>query len=133
MSEKRSVRGILIKAGLLAGVVVLFFVITAIHKETVKKNQIQAEIDKMRDEAERTARSNSTLQEKIAFLSSKDYMETEARDKLNLKSPDEKVVIVKKNVAKETSPAEEPAKGIVPENKTAAANHVKWWDYFFKY
>ena len=133
MKEKRSVHGILIKIGLLAGVAVLFFVIAAIHKETVKKNQIQAEIDKMKAEAEKTAKDNSTLQERINFLSSKDYMETEARDKLNLKSPDEKVVIVKKNVIRETAPQEEPAKVVIPENRVAVANHVKWWDYFFKY
>jgi cell division protein FtsB len=133
MSEERGIHRIFIKIGLVVGVVILFFVVSAIHKETVKKNQIQAEIDKLRIEAEKTARENSMLHDKIEFLSSREYMETEARDKLNLKSPDEKVVIVKKNVAKETIAPAEPTREIREENKISIANHVKWWDYFFKY
>lgn len=132
MDKQKSIHGIFIKIGLLAGVVILFFVISAVHKETVKKNQIQAEIDSLKIEAEKTSKENSALQEKINFLSSREYMETEARDKLNLKSPDEKVVIIKKDIAKEPV-AEEPAKEIVQENKVVIANHMKWWNYFFKY
>lgn len=133
MHERKGIHNIFIKIGLVLGVVVLFFVVSAIHKETVKKNQIQAEIEKLKNEAEKTAKENSTLREKIDFLSSREYMETEARDKLNLKSPDEKVVIVKKNVVKEMPVSQELDLEIREDGKLAAENYMKWWDYFFKY
>ncbi|MFA5993544.1 MAG: septum formation initiator family protein [Parcubacteria group bacterium] len=132
MKEHKNIYGIFIKVGLLMGVVVLFFVVVAIYKEIVKKNQIQVEIDNLKAEAEKTTRENSILKEKIDFLSSREYMETEARDKLNLKSPEEKVVIVKKNVVKD-SVAEVPKQAILTESKMVIANHLKWWNYFFKY
>jgi cell division protein FtsB len=132
MKEHKNIYGIFIKIGLLMGVVVLFFVVVAIYKEIVKKNQIQVEIDNLKAEAEKTTRENSILKEKIDFLSSREYMETEARDKLNLKSPEEKVVIVKKNVVKD-SVAEVPKQAILTESKMVIANHLKWWNYFFKY
>ncbi len=132
MNKQSSIYGIFIKIGLLAGVVILFLVAVAIYKETMKKNQIQTEINNLKAEAEKTTRENSMLKEKIDFLASKEYMETEARDKLNLKSPDEQVVIVKKNVVKEAV-VETPTPVTVAENKVAIANHIKWWNYFFKY
>ncbi|EKE10845.1 MAG: hypothetical protein ACD_15C00193G0006 [uncultured bacterium] len=134
MNERKSIHNIFIKIGLILGIVILFFVIFAIHKETVKKDQIQAEIDKLKAEADKTSRENSKLQEKIDFFSSREYMETEARDKLNLKSPDEKVVIVKKNIVSREAISEAPDKEIKENNsKPNIANHMKWWNYFFKY
>jgi hypothetical protein len=60
-------------------------------------------------------------------------METEARDKLNLKSPDEQMVIVKKNATKEPVIKDEIDDAMIVEDKMVIANHIKWWNYFFKY
>lgn len=133
MHEGKGIHKNLIRLGLVLGVVILFFVVNAIHKEAVKKNQIQEEIDKLKIEAEKTARENSTLQDKIDFLSSREYMETEARDKLNLKSPDEKMVIVKKNAVREEASSSESMGEAQKESGAAMTNRTKWWNYFFKY
>jgi hypothetical protein len=61
-------------------------------------------------------------------------METEARDKLNLKSPVEKLIIVKKNVVAKEFISEAPIKNPVESSPEAdISNHMKWWNYFFKY
>ncbi|MDP1833651.1 MAG: septum formation initiator family protein [Candidatus Moranbacteria bacterium] len=133
MGNKSWYGSISVKIGLLAGVAILVFVGTAIYKETIKKNQIQSEIDRLREEADKISRKNSIIQDKIAYFQSKDYMEMEAKDKLNLKSPDEKVIIVKPSMATKEAPAEPSVQVEKPEVKVAVANHIKWWNYFFKY
>ena len=86
MNNKTKTGSIIVKIGLLVGFVILVLVIIAIYKETNKKKQIQAVIDSLKTESERIVKSNSTMQEKIDFFSSNDYIESEARDKLNLKT-----------------------------------------------
>lgn len=122
-----------IRIGLFVGSVILVFVGVAIYRETVKKNQIQAEIDQLREEADKISKKNSLIREKIAYFQSRDYLEMEAKDKLNLKSPDEQVVIVKPNVATKEVPAEPEKRLEKPATQVAVANHIKWWNYFFKY
>lgn len=122
-----------VKIGLLAGVAILVFVSSAIYRETANKKQIQAEIDRLREEADRISKKNSIIQDKIAYFQSRDYMEMEAKDKLNLKSPDEQVIIVKPGMATKEAVVEPVARPEKPEMKVAVANHVKWWNYFFKY
>ncbi|MFA7209319.1 MAG: septum formation initiator family protein [Parcubacteria group bacterium] len=133
MGNKSWYSSISVKIGLLSGAVILIFVGTAIYKETIKKNQIQAEIDRLREEADKISKKNSIIQDKIAYFQSKDYMEMEAKDKLNLKSPDEQVIIVKPGMATKEIPAEPSVQVEKPEVKVVVANHMKWWNYFFKY
>ncbi len=132
MGNKIKTGSIIVKIGLLVGFIILILVIIAIYKETDKKKQIQAVIDGLKTESERIVKSNSTMQEKIDFFSSKDYIESEARDKLNLKSPDEQVVVVKPSVSKEVVAAE-PVQSVQRVAVVAVANHLRWWNYFFKY
>lgn len=110
----------------------MIFVAISIYKETNKKRQIQSEIGKLREEADRIDRENSIIQEKIAYFESRDYMEKEAKDKLNLQNPDEQVVVVKPSMAKEIPAGNKPS--IYDDRKALEpANYLKWRDYFFKY
>ena len=122
----------IIKIGLLLGVVALVFVLGGVYKETQKKKQIQEAINELQAEAERIDRENKKMKENLEFLSSRDYLEIEAKDKLNQKNPDEEVIVLKTNVAQETVPTEAPVVQKA-ENKIVMANHLKWWNYFFKY
>lgn len=130
-NEKKS-GSLLAKIFLLAGVVVLFFAVAAVFKQTQKKKQIQKEIKKIEEEAERINRENTDLQEKIAYLESRDYQEKEAKDKLNLQASGEQVVVIKPSIVKEAVNSNEnpPVK---TEETPKISNPKKWWDYFFKY
>lgn len=132
MNKERKFIPVIIKIGLFFGVVALAFVLGGVYKETQKKNQIQGVIDQLQAEADRIDRENKKMKENLEFLSSKDYLEIEAKDKLNQKNPDEEVIVLKNNVAQDVIPAEEPTPK-KDEAKVAMANHLKWWNYFFKY
>jgi len=87
---------------------VLFIIFTvlvswAIFKQINKKKEIQKEIQKLQEEAEKITRENLSSQERIAYFESQDYQEREAKEKLNLKNPEENVVIVKPGIAKKES------------------------------
>lgn len=132
MNKEGKLISVVIKIGLLLGIVALAFVLFRVYEETQKKRQIQNMINELQSEADRIDRENKRMKENLEFLSSRDYLEIEAKDKLNQKNPDEEVIVLKTNVAQEATPAEnpEPPKN---ENVVVLANHVKWWNYFFKY
>ena len=116
------------------GLVALIFIILAIVKETYRKKQIQTEISALEEEAKKIQVDNSRLADKLTYLEGRDYQEKEIRDKLNLQSPQENVVIIKPSpvgvVAGNTSQNQVPEsqKLVVKTN-----NPEKWWNYFFKY
>ena len=122
----------MIKIVLFLGVVALIFIALAIFREMRARKQIQTEIEKLQAEAEKINKENILSQEKLEYLESKDYQEKEAKDKLSLQNPDEKVVIINPSVVKNEERKTESVSlvQIKIENKE---NYLKWWDYFFKY
>ncbi|MFA4817297.1 MAG: septum formation initiator family protein [Parcubacteria group bacterium] len=113
-----------------------FFILAAVSfflvKEYYKKRQIQKEITGLEQEAAKINRDNLAIQEKIAYLQSRDFQEREAKDKLNLQSPDENVVVIKPGVAKEQK-LETESENIPQPLPNSVPNPQKWWKYFFKY
>ena len=123
----------LIRSIVFLGLVALVFIVWAIFKETYRKKQIQKEISALAEEAKKIQVDNSRLADKLTYLEGKDYQEKEIRDKLNLQSPDENVVIIKPSPTEKTIEAKalEPASSQKLTVKTT--NPEKWWNYFFKY
>lgn len=108
------------------------FFSVVIYKEFFRKKQIETEIEKLQAEAMRIEKQNSDIKERIAYLESADYKEREAKDKLNLQSPDENVVVVKQGVSKaEQKMGVEESAAVIPVGQTP--NYLKWWNYFFKH
>jgi cell division protein FtsB len=105
----------------------------AISKEIYRKRQVQREIDSLRAEAEKIKKGNLDLEQKLSYLGSQDYREKEAKDKLNLQSPGENVVVVKPGALKK----EEDKSDDTPEQSLVegpgVSNPKKWWNYFFEY
>jgi cell division protein FtsL len=66
----------------------------SISKETKKKKQVETEINLLKEQAEKIAKENMTLQERIRYLGSEDYQKIQAKDKLGLQSPGENVVVI---------------------------------------
>lgn len=129
---EKNKKSILAKLVLIAGFFVLAAVTFFLAKEFYKKRQIQDEISKLEQEAARINRENLEIQEKIAYLQSRDYQEREAKDKLNLQNPGENVVVIKPGVAKEQNMEIESENSPQPL-PPSVSNPQKWWKYFFKY
>ena len=126
------IRSILLRLAIFGCLVVIVLISVSIYKQVLKEKEIQKEIDKLKQEAESINRENFQIQDKISYFESKDYQEKEAKDKLNLQNPDEKVVMVKPSISEQAKPVpeEQPA---AKTTATSIPNYLKWWNYFFKY
>jgi cell division protein FtsL len=116
------------------GFLAIVFVAFSTYKELDKKKQVQIEIEKLQQEAARVNRENDSIQEKIAYLQSREYQEREAKDKLNLQSPGENVVVVKPSIVKESKVIDEPKEVVLsetPKQIVPISNFKKWYNYFF--
>lgn len=134
-AKKSFFRSFLLKLAAIAVIAAIFFAGASIHDEVSKKNKIQSEINKLQQEADKISQENVKLGEKIAYLESREYQEREAKDKLNLQSPDESLVIIKPGVVKEINAETENSIAETPPatDEKIVSNYKKWWDYFFKY
>jgi cell division protein FtsB len=132
---KFKISAFLAKVFLLIGLGILTWAIISVAKETYKKNQIQKEISVLQAEAQKISQENSLMKEKIAYLESKEYQEKEAKDKLGMRKPEEKVIAIKPGREKKDSEINSSSKDSL-KNISAGnnqSNYLKWWNYFFKY
>src|SRR3989339_458971 len=115
-------RGISFFSGLffLAGLAVLVMIGISLGKETYRKRQIQKEIENLQAEIQKINQENSDLDNLISYLSSREFQEKEAREKLNLQKENEKMIVLRKDVGpKNTAPGNGDAKnGEAPEDNT---------------
>ncbi|MFA7319707.1 MAG: septum formation initiator family protein [Parcubacteria group bacterium] len=121
---------------LVIGIVFLALVILglfgySVSKETAKKKAIEKDIAALKAQEENIKKENMALSERISYLSSKDYQEMQAKDKLNLQSPGENVVIIAPRNSAQNS-VSQPAKNEAAEQSAAEPNFKKWLTYFFK-
>jgi len=110
-------------------VVTLALIAVAVNlgRESYRKYQLTQEIDRLKIEIERLEGKNDQLANLMEYLKEEPYLEKEARLKLNLKKPGEKVIILSDQEQKE----QEEVVNDIPEVTKEDGNHWKWWEYFF--
>lgn len=82
--------------------VVLGMVATSVVREMVRRVETLSEIQKLEEEITRLEHRNTAMNQKLAYLSTSSYEEKEARKKLNLQKPGEKVLIFPRTSDNET-------------------------------
>ncbi|OGI26656.1 MAG: hypothetical protein A2359_00885 [Candidatus Moranbacteria bacterium RIFOXYB1_FULL_43_19] len=128
--SKKSVRffsGLFFVAGL--GILVMIGI--SLGKETYRKNQIQKEIETLQAEIDKVGQENSDLANLISYLSSQEFQEKEAREKLNLQKEDEKMVVLRKDAASQNFQEPDEKGEITKESEERVPNWRKWLDLFF--
>ncbi|TAK95195.1 hypothetical protein EPO05_04910 [Patescibacteria group bacterium] len=100
-------------------------------REAKRTHQIQAEVQGMREEAERVRKNNEELRDKIAYFETPEYQEKTAKDKLNLQREGEQVAIIK--LSPSLREENQPTSAVAGVQVDSRPNYQKWWDYFFKY
>ena len=108
------------------GLLIIFaLVVIAAGREGYRNYKIGQEIKNLQDKIEALQKSNEELAEMEKYLQSDEFLEKEARLKLNLIREGENLVIIKRS---EKEPElEEP-----PEEKNEKISNIqKWWEYFF--
>lgn len=110
----------------LAGIV---FAFASAWKEWGRSKRIESEVEKLRMEAQKVERENQTLSERIAYFSTDNYQEKEAKEKLGLKKSDETVVVIESNLSRSDEAVQSP--GQFSRADGAKSNYQRWWQYFF--
>lgn len=115
----------------LAGLAVLVLIGISLGKEVYRKRQIQKEIEGLQTQIGQLGQQNGDMQNLISYLSSTDFQEKEAREKLNLQKSDEKMIVLRKEVVEPDSQPQNKASApqTLPEDNSP--NWQKWWKYFF--
>jgi cell division protein FtsB len=115
----------------LAGLAILVLIGISLGKEVYRKRQIQKEIDGLQAQIGQLGQSNGDMENLISYLSSTDFQEKEAREKLNLQKNDEKMIVLRKDVAgpEIQTPNQDTNRQALPEDNSP--NWQKWWQYFF--
>ena len=115
----------------LVGLVVLVFIGISLGKEVYRKRQIQKEIEGLQSQINQMGQENSDMENLISYLSSTDFQEKEAREKLNLQKSDEKMIVLQKDVVQPDSQPQNIASNSQTPPEDNSPNWQKWWKYFF--
>jgi cell division protein FtsB len=109
-----------------------------VGRESYRKYQLTQEINRLKLEIERIEGKNEQLANLMEYFKEESYLEKEARLKLNLKKPGEKVVILSKESASDIDAEVSEGGDVLSENDMVnnlnnpeTANYWKWWEYFF--
>jgi len=115
----------------LAGLAVLVLIGISLGKEVYRKRQIQKEIDGLQSQISQMGQQNGDMENLISYLSSTDFQEKEAREKLNLQKGDEKMIVLRKDVVPADSQPQVNAAAPQAPPEDNSPNWQKWWKYFF--
>ncbi len=103
-------------------------------KAAYKKYQLEAQINTIKQEIQKTEKRSQELNEMINYFSSSNFLETEAKKKLNLKKEGETVMMVPEEAAGREEQAEEAVEAVspVPTPSPVKNNLIRWWEFLFK-
>lgn len=104
----------------------------ALGKEVIRKYQIENEIRQLEQEVTALENRNTELSSMIDYFDSDTYKEEQARLKLGMQKPGERVVAV---LGVQTNTDFAPDGSVSQVRSTGQedprANPQRWWDYFF--
>lgn len=129
----------------------LIWLLIGLGRESYRKYQLTREINALKSEIARLDGNNQELNNLIKYFQEESYLEKEARLKLNLKKPDEKVVVAPKEGLFEQADDSDIGSSVLADEqffsekdifqsrasadsmqlKTGISNWWKWWEYFF--
>ncbi len=114
---------------------ILIALAISVGRESYRKAQLTKEIDRLELEIERLEGKKYQLSDLLESFKEDSYLEKEARLKLNLKKPGEKVVILPQAREEDSLVSTEKEAdfeaGELPSAKEES-NWWKWWEYFFE-
>ncbi len=115
---------------LLAGSALLILMIIGTVKVSVKNNHIQGEIDSLQAELQTLQVQNERLRGQMSDSQNEEYLELQAKRKLNLKRPAESVFVFYADQGDSVTAS--PTADLAKFAGTTPSNPVLWWRYFFK-
>jgi cell division protein FtsL len=113
-----------------AGLVILILIGISLGKESYRKRQVQREVEDLQSQIKQLGQENGELNNLIAYFSTPQFQEKEAREKLNLQKDNEQMIILHK------APSEKNQSRASDDQATSAQevnspNWQKWLNFFF--
>jgi cell division protein FtsB len=114
------------KTTVLGLLVVFIIIVFSLSKNISSQKSVNHQITALEEEIKATQNENSEFQDLIKYFSSAEYIEMEARQKLNLGQAGEKAIIISN--AKKT---DENQTDNQSATTTFKSSPQRWWQYFF--
>lgn len=108
---------------------VLIFTVHAFYREFVRRYNLEQEVKKLQIEVEEADKKNQDLTDTLKYLQTSSFTEEEARVKLGLQKPGEKVIIIDDGKTDIVNDREGDPAAI---SSSYWQNLHKWYEYFFK-
>lgn len=115
----------------IAGIILTGIISTRAAQEAYRNRKIEKEVNELKNEALQIQNENAKIQKKIEYYSTPGFVEKISKDKMNMQKPDEKVIVVNQEIAREPQIAGVQQNQV--QNEQYAPNYLKWWNFFFKY
>jgi len=115
----------------IVGIILAGIISTRAVQEAYRNRKIEKEVENLKQEAQKIQGENDTIQKKIDYYSTPQFVERVSKDKMNLQKPDENVVVVNQSASSQTQT--ETQNEVVAEDSQQVSNYMKWWNFFFKY
>lgn len=104
--------------------IIFLFVVIALGRESYSNYKINQEIGELQEKIDAMQKSNNDFAEMEKYFQSEEFLEKEAKLKLNLVREGEKLIIIKQ----EENPMLNAQN--LQEQKNIS-NPAKWWNFFF--
>ena len=111
---------------LIIGLFLLLIIAIPLAKTYSQKKLVEKELAELQASIAQFEKDNSELQEMIKYLESDQSLESQARLNLNLKKPEESVVVIERLQDFDSQPS-----GNQATNQDKRSNFKKWQEYFF--
>ena len=116
----------------LFGAAAAWGIVRAGVKELERNRSIDAEISQLEQEAQKYKHENVDLESKIGYFMKSDFQEREAKEKLNLQKPGEKVIVIKSYPDEDREEGLEADSGEKESSDQKTSNYMLWWRLFFQ-
>jgi len=120
------------KLFLFVSLIILILLSPALAREYFRKKQVNKEIYSLKEEIKKLEKDQNDFSELINYLNTEDFWEKEARSKLGLQKPGEKLVVIPNDYFKDEGNGAKDKKEI-SESAAEISNPHKWWNYFFNF
>lgn len=112
---------------------VLVFFTLNLSREIINRRDLQQEIAALQEKIDDLKYRNQELGGLIEYFKTTDFIENEARTKLNLRKPGEKIIIIpeENEITSNVNQGENVSVFTAIEVKDLS-NPQRWWNYFFK-
>jgi len=111
----------------LLGIALLVYFAFLTTRAIYKNAKANHEIERIKTEIETLGLEKQNLQDLIAYYQTPSFREKEVRRKLGLVKPDEKMVVL----SKEMPPSSKKSAPSQFSEKPQKANYQLWWEFFF--